>query len=372
MSFNGGHKMARRFQTFLIGLALATLTGCASLHTPMTDFATDYNRVIADTRNEMILLNIVRARFGEPTHYSALSSVSGNLSIGASAGASLGGIIDDIDAGASTQISVRSSPSFQIIPLNTADFAIGILRPIEPNVVALFLSQGWNENLLAALLIESISCGGTVYNNDLRADRSASQRPGYLTRNEVFSLGFETGMEDQDGTGTALLSLTEGQSDSLELILGELGDDYRVAVRRAVDGTAILDVFERSEQTLRLTMNRDSRPPECADDELSPDDYELRSVEGIIYYLGEILRTGDGQLTADNGDIVFRLRNAPPTGGHSVHISHGGQSYFVERPNPGQNPRNRTSQVLSLVNQLIGLQTASEALERSPATLTIN
>ncbi|MGJ8536395.1 MAG: hypothetical protein ACSHW2_04520 [Parasphingopyxis sp.] len=355
----------------LAGAAAITVSGCTSLQTPMTDFATDYNRVIADTRNEMILLNIVRASEGEPTHYSALSSVSGNLSIGASAGASLSGIIDDIDAGGSTGISVRSSPSFQIIPLNTRDFATGILRPVEPNVVALFLSQGWNQNLLAALMVESVTCGSITYNNDLRTDDDRSGRRHYLTAEQAFGLGFTT---DDGGSGTngPVLSLDAGQAESLGMILDNLGGDYRVTVRRAEDGTAIFDVFERSEQTLNITLDSGARPAECGDEALTPDNYELRSVEGIIYYLGEILRSGDGRLISSNGDVVFALSSSAPANGHSIRVSHNGRTYFVPHTSATERPRNRTIQVISLINQLIGLQTASEALERSPGTLTIN
>lgn len=355
-------------------LALAAalaVSGCASLQTPMTDFATDYNRVIADTRNEMILLNIVRASQGEPTHYSALSSVSGNLSIGASADASLSGIIDNIDAGAGTGISVRSSPSFQMIPLNTQDFATGILRPIEPNVVALFLSQGWNQNLLAALMVESVTCGSTTYSNDLRAAADRSGRRQYLSADQAFGLGFAA---DDGGSGTngPILSLDAGQAASLTMILENLGDDYRVTLRQSGDGTAIFDVFERSEQTLNITLDAAARPAGCSEEALTPDNYELRSVEGIIYYLGEIMRSGDGRLISSNGDVVFALRTSAPANGHSIRVAHNGRTYFVPHTNAAQRPRDRTIQVISLINQLIGLQTASDALERSPGTLTIN
>jgi hypothetical protein len=351
-------------------MAATGLSGCASMQTPMTEFATDYNRVIADTSNEMILLNIVRARLGEPTHYSALSSVSGNLSIGASAAADLSGIIDDIDADAGVGMSVRSSPSFQIVPLNTSDFATGILRPVEPNVVALFLSQGWNENLLAALLVESVTCGGITYYNDLRqpGDRNASRL--YLDAEQAFGLGFETA--DGGGGNDPVISLDAEQAESLGMILENLGDDYRVTVREGEDGKAIFDVYERSEQTLNITLSGSSRLTGCSVAALSPDNYELRSVEGVIYYLGEILRSGNGELRAPTGDIIFRVVNGAPAGGHMIHVSHNRQSYYVERSNSGERPRNRSSQVISLITQLIALQTASDALERTPSTLTIN
>lgn len=353
-----------------LAMAAMSLSGCASMRTPMAEFATDYNRVIADTSNEMILLNIVRAQLGEPTHYSALSSVSGNLSIEGNAGASLNGIIDDIDANAGIGLTVSSSPSFQIVPLNTSDFATGILRPVEPNVVALFLSQGWNENLLAALLVESVSCNGITHYNDLRPEGERNADRLYLDADQVFGLGFET--SEGGNTNEPIISLGADQAESLGMILDNLTDDYRVTVRRDDEGKAIFDVFQRSQQTLNITVSGSNRLTGCSVSALSPDNYELRSVEGVIYYLGEILRSGAGELRAPNGDVVFRVPNSAPAGGHAIHVAHEGRNYYIERANPGQRPRNRSSQVVSLITQLIALQTASDALERSPSTLTIN
>jgi hypothetical protein len=127
------------------------------------------------------------------------------------------------------------------------------------------------------------------------------------------------------------------------MLMENLGDDYRVTIRQAEDGTAVFDVFERSEQTLTITLDTAARPDECGDEALAPDNYELRSVEGIIYYLGEILRSGDGRLVASNGDVVFALSSDAPSYGHSIRVAHSGRSYFVPRTNAAQRPRNRTN-----------------------------
>ncbi|NNC71327.1 MAG: hypothetical protein HKN78_00435, partial [Sphingomonadaceae bacterium] len=204
---------AKRFIAMIC--VAVTLAGCASLRTPMTDFATDYNRVIADTRNEMILLNIVRARFREPTHYSTLSQVTGNIALNAGAGAGLSGIIDDINAGANVSLGVRSAPTFQIVPLNTSEFAGGILRPIEPNVVAIFLGQGWNENRLAALLIENLKCGDETFHNDLRRDAADDENRLTLSREQVAGLGFDARAASEDAD-EPLTIIDADEADTLQ------------------------------------------------------------------------------------------------------------------------------------------------------------
>ncbi len=67
----------------LIAMLLST-GGCVSMRPTMTSFSVDYNRVVADTRNQMILLNIVRSAYREPTYYTAFSQIEGSLSLEAS------------------------------------------------------------------------------------------------------------------------------------------------------------------------------------------------------------------------------------------------------------------------------------------------
>ncbi len=357
--------MRYSWSTIVAVAAAIGLTGCASLRTPMTDFATDYNRVIADTRNEMILLNIVRARFREPTHYSTLSQVSGNMSIRGGANAGLSGIIDDIDASAGASLSVSSSPSFQLVPLNTNQFAGGILRPIEPNVVAIFLGQGWNEHQLAALLIESVTCNGTEYVNDLRREISEDDDSTLLRRADVFALGFESD-QARPASDQPVATLGTGQASALNAVLSNLGGNYRVTIGQDDEGEVRFEIRERVPQVLHVTTGANSA---CAGASLSPDNYELRSVEGVIYYLGEVVRSGNG-LRDDRGRLIFDVTTSAPNRNHTVHVDHRGQNWFVGAANePGGD---RSIQVISLISQLIALQTSSDALERSPSTLTIN
>ncbi|WP_299329238.1 hypothetical protein [Parasphingopyxis sp.] len=348
-------------------IALASIIavgGCASMQTPMTEFATDYNRVIADTRNEMILLNIVRARYREPTHYSTLSQVSGNISIRSGVSADLGGIIDDIDADAGVSLNISSSPSFQIVPLNTNQFAGGILRPIEPNVVAIFLGQGWNQHQLAALLIESVTCNGVEYANDLRNESDGTAESGLLSQSDVFGLGFQSGAA-REANDAPIATFTPAQASAVNAVLENLDSNYRVTVGENSDGEAQFEIRERVPQELQVTTGANGV---CGGARLSPDDYELRSVEGVIYYLGEIVRSGRG-LRDDRNRLIFDVTTGSP-GTHSIHVEHRGQDWYIgASPEPGGD---RSIQVISLISQLIALQTSSDALERSPSTLTIN
>lgn len=112
------------------GLIPALLTaGCVSMRPTMTNFAIDYNRVVADTRNRMILLNIVRAAYREPTYYTAFNQIEGSLNVQAS----VSGELADLLGGTSTAFkptvngSFQNAPTFTIVPLNSDEFAKGML-----------------------------------------------------------------------------------------------------------------------------------------------------------------------------------------------------------------------------------------------------
>lgn len=383
---------------FALGAALA-LSGCLSMRTPMTDFATDYNRVIADTRNEMILLNIVRSMRREPTHYSALGSINGNVSVSASAGAGLSGIIDDIDASASTGISVRSGPSFSVVPLSSSDFSRGILRPIEADVVRLFSEQGWGSQILIPLFVERIECGGRTYVNDPREYGSGGPVAGgrNLRREEIFALRFTVAEQQQDSINQrARMTINIDDSDAIGRLLDEFADDYSVQLhqvrREGADGETVrdlhVDVYDRTFGELAIEARDDTAAALCGASDGSGivargTQITLRSVEGVVYYLGELMRSGTALTSPDfeiggaarRGQHVFRIFRSPPPEGYSVHVNHRGEDFFVADGygvSAGDGREDRTIQVIALINQLIALQTSNEALERSPSTLTIN
>ena len=126
----------------------------------MTGFSVDYNRVVADTRNRMILLNIVRAAYREPTYYTTFSQIEGSLSMQASVSGSIANLAGGDATAFSPTVSgsITNAPTFTIVPLNSDEFAKGMLQPIDPETIQLFLSQGWPPEFLAPLLVQKVEC----------------------------------------------------------------------------------------------------------------------------------------------------------------------------------------------------------------------
>lgn len=166
----------------LIAIA-ALLTGCTA-QSYLHGVAVNHNELVADTTDELTLLNIIRAKERFPMHFTSLQSlrgsatISGDLRLGASiptAGSRTvttgnsenGGVPASSRTEAvgravgtlspSIGVSASSTPSFELAVLNTEKFQRGILQPISPALVGYYLDQGFPESLIAALFIERIT-----------------------------------------------------------------------------------------------------------------------------------------------------------------------------------------------------------------------
>ena len=98
--------------------AVALLGGCA-FNQSLQRVAVDHNRMVADSTDELMLLNIVRSRYRMPMHFSRVTSMSGdvNLELSGTAGLDLeqgGSENGALEAGA----TVGTNPSFEAVPMD--------------------------------------------------------------------------------------------------------------------------------------------------------------------------------------------------------------------------------------------------------------
>src|SRR4029079_15348224 len=105
---------------------------------------------IATARGEQVLLNVVRASGREPLQFTAVGEITATIdrTIGIDTGAS------NLIAGgrnaivSSLSLSGGTTPIVRISPLSSQEFTAGFLRPITPEVLNLFISQGWDGEFL--------------------------------------------------------------------------------------------------------------------------------------------------------------------------------------------------------------------------------
>jgi hypothetical protein len=142
-------------------LSLALLTAGCSLSTAINHQALDYFDANDTAANQIILLNIIRARYGAPLHFSELSQIRGQLSVGASASATFPfgpfSHATTVPRRLGTLgLTVSSAPSFDISSLDTKDFTQGVMTPITPQTVEFFLDEGIDSRMVLLLLVSGI------------------------------------------------------------------------------------------------------------------------------------------------------------------------------------------------------------------------
>jgi hypothetical protein len=141
------------------------LTAC-SLGDAINHQIFDYYQVNDLASNQIILLNILYARDGAPLHFSELSQIRGQMSVSASASTTFPfGVIGHAnpaprDVG-TVGATVSSSPSFDIVSLDTKDFTAGVMAPITPQAIRFFLDEGIDYRLVMMLLVSAIRPAGS-------------------------------------------------------------------------------------------------------------------------------------------------------------------------------------------------------------------
>jgi hypothetical protein len=147
-----------------VGLVAPLLAGC-SLSPVISHQTLDYFKANDLASNQIILLNILRAKDGAPLHFSELSQIRGQLSVGTTDSAtipfgSVGVATTKPRNLASIGISVSTAPSFDIASLDTKDFTDGVMTPITPRTAEFFLDEGIDYRMVLMLLVSGIRPAG--------------------------------------------------------------------------------------------------------------------------------------------------------------------------------------------------------------------
>ena len=147
----------------IVVLMVWLVSGC-SLSPVIDGNVMDYFEVNDLAANRIILLNILRAKDGAPLHFSELSLVRGQVSIGANASASFpfGSLLHATSPRRLANLggNVSSSPSFDVGSLDTQDFTKGVMTPISPETMKFFLDEGVDYRLVMLLLVSGLRTAG--------------------------------------------------------------------------------------------------------------------------------------------------------------------------------------------------------------------
>ncbi|MBP0617516.1 hypothetical protein [Jiella mangrovi] len=358
-----------------------------------------YNKALETSANSLTLLNIVRSAYQMPMYFSRFRQINGRLSSTVNSGAT-GNLSFSQAAGLGNYVinpslssALGSSPDFTVEPLDTMEFYQGMLRPISPATFQYFWESGWPKPLLIHLLVAKVEVEDAakhrciienyVPNKDKHAYFVAAVRAFLANKPslEVVSTKSSKFGPRLPVTGDGILQgLVEASragfsvpSDQPSIQLEKQRFSYSIVGRTATGKPMELSLGGEANKDPRGQIKFCHQRPEALS--LSKAKITLRSMNQILYFLGEIVRVQlpdtEGShylptiMDSENGDLVpiFRVQ---PGGSGLVSVEYRGQTYSV----PSGPAAGRSYSVLGLVQLLFGLSLNAKDLPQvSPIIL---
>ena len=400
------------------------ITACASnTYNPrFVPTAVHFNKVVEETNNELLLLNIIRASERRPMYFTRISALRSSLSSGGTIGVNsalpqqdsteaitnAGGtttqIVDTVSRGVNT-VTPSASATFSITPsfdyeiLDSQDFYRGILQPIPVETLAHYMLQGWSNDLVAMLAIEKIEIRKKNTNEVIKTyDNDPDNSQEALEFRDFLSCAPLEAREQSSSKVISFQSINNSNVNTLEHVdLFEnsgwaFNDKDQLTLSRANNDT--LAFGDKSAACRDITLQpliRGNVTPDFSAFTLSnnfvtqevdnigsptqllvvSNDYDVyittRSIHGILYYLGECLRASNENCAyPDNRQkAITTITQSKPENGYFLKTSLYGKTYYIPA---NDSDNDRTYQSLAFVNQLLNLQKTASA---SPTTTNV-
>ena len=295
---------------------------------------------------------------------------------------------------ASPNVSYQANQNFVVQILDSQEFVSGILKPLDMKTIDYYLQQGFPRGVMLYLIIDRIE----VVDDKGKVVRSIDNYPGinqFSEFGEVVDGFIADNLKTETITDVVDLGPSIPANDiknaDLQMRIDQAGillerdakGDYRLrkrvnAVRFCYEGSDGPDRCGASqadrERLIRAAAAKDGTPAaEAKSFLLAPKQRQFakyryrifpRSTEGIIYYLGEVIRFQNSDSTGKslvrvpigregNSEPLFVLSSSGVTDPLAT-ISYRGTSYSA--PASGT----RTAQVVNIVRQLISLNRSAK------------
>ncbi|MBY0473809.1 MAG: hypothetical protein K2Q13_01965 [Nitrosomonas sp.] len=143
-------------QRLLCLSVMILLAGCVS---PMAlnRAVIAYDEAVTDSISQQLLVNIVRAHYRQPVHFTGVSNIAATFTFSANAGAmpALGGL-----AGATLMPifggSLAESPTISIVPIEGEEFTQRLLTPFPQSKLTLLLRQHFDVDMLLRMMAQEV------------------------------------------------------------------------------------------------------------------------------------------------------------------------------------------------------------------------
>lgn len=341
----------------LVSTAAIFISSCGTVGTApsigsdIVGDALSLNQAYGEASNAVILKNILRARDRWPTTYTTLSAIESSPSLQRAGAVSLtplglGNAAGPFkNSGSSFSNTSKAGNNYKVVP-----FVDGVMNPMKGETFENYFDR-WPRDVAVLMLI-----------NGLKVEEAGRPR---LIRNDG---------EDIEGFVMNIaraFHLSEAQYRSfdvgkhLDLVKSDSGE-YALAVR--------------SNKDLQFTPQQQGIRHE----------FELRSIDSIIYFLGETLRTPQNAISVNcdvrtpSGYQTIKMKapilkvDTPQNAqrvNYAMRVNHAGQTYFA-LPNATQIEsrggclKERSSTAIAMLTQLLLLSQDEDAF-KGTQTLTL-
>jgi len=421
--------------------AILGLSGCA-FGPQLKRVAVNHNELVANSNNELVLLNILRARDREPLHFTSVSKLIGDGQMQATVGSNIaikggtdtektnafGDLIDTSTVAGtevttpSAQLVVSGKTSMDVAVWDTQEFYQGITASVPAGTVAHYLHQGWPSDLLTYVFVSSIElvaqkAQGSVKKGDVVATFRNDPHDPYASGDFQRFVGcyrLHTIQSTKDHAPLVALSrVTELSLADLALMDGDKFDIDKPEIEgktverwikrlgKTADALRLRKVSDLShcdrllqvetkesgavQSFLTIGTEGATVKHELAEGHslVASGMYEksgaqipvdiqivLRSVDGLIYFLGEYIRLPEAPygVASERGPVPLLVVTETRPSQVFASTRYKGQRYYVPGNPKGDLAPGRSSQIFALVQQLLNLH---KSAKDRPTTQTV-
>lgn len=392
------------------------LASCATM-VDFSSWAVGYNKSVEQARNQLMLLNVIRASEDMPLMFTGVQVVRGNgqNTVGGSAGitrsttdTTASGVLASTNVtdalAPSISLQVSSGFNFDVVVIDSAEFLQGLLTPISVSTFNHYTRHGIPVELLSHLLVENITItragqSTVIYRND-PLGRDYKQFLVALTSLLDYGLTTEISNSSGEAIGPLLTDADLKSGRSIEfsktipgLVFAKVPGGYRFirpggavanfcfmgerADRSALPQTSLCadSPVRKARKVAAAADSTDKNALKTADASMS---VQMRSTSEVFKYLGSL--THYQTKSADNflklyspaarayphqgkSNAMFRVLKDQPGANDVASVEYRGAVYSL--PGDGQG---YSTTVLTVLSQLFSL---SKSVNSIPSTGTV-
>ena len=368
-----------------IGVALASLmlAGCQNM---VASSGVYYNVGLAEASNNLLLANVIRSAKGYPNYYSLIGDYSGSTSSDVSPSFDAMIPIPRLGQSANLDVNVSGSKSrdrnANVSSLETRKFTEAMHTQVTPKLLAFLIESrdGAHIHLILTMLIKTSRLRLKNYKDIvLGARRVCNRRFETLTSAEKgICQNFEAVLSDvtcdfareQSDLGDTLITLRNHPTNRCAF------SQFRMFVEAVMLNRGQFKIDEDGKLNFEFKPTSSGGTRSVYD--IEGTGVSLRSPNGIIHYLGQIVRdqfrrddAWTPALTTRDGRSVpiFQVRSGRAGRRAAVSAKVDGQKFWIRRQELGAQETDFAYRALTIVKDFQALNTGQEALPTSPAII---